>query len=330
MGNSELGDQVYEAEKIIKKRKSRKGVTEYYVKWKGWSQKYNTWEPEENILDERLIELFEEGQKYEGTKRGPKKDKREKKQVQKEIDTEDEGKSDDDFQDELPLYEALNVKPNKKKYKEKESNKKSGEDETIKAEEEKQRELISELTSLAASIAADHDNSDSSSSDDQRPLLSRIESGTKRKAEVLSTESGKIGVTITTSSPTIISPPPSKIRHEEKGEFSEKRQAILDAALPHVSSKEAALPSDTEKRPEKIEVNQEKPQQDNNNKEEYSLTSPGSEYWLARNPVANQVFITDVTVNLKTVTIRECKTGNGFFKNRESESDSHDHSSDVL
>lgn len=46
------------------------------------------------------------------------------------------------------------------------------------------------------------------------------------------------------------------------------------------------------------------------------LTSPGSDYWLARNPVADQVFITDVTVNLRTVTIRECKTEKGFFKER--------------
>lgn len=47
------------------------------------------------------------------------------------------------------------------------------------------------------------------------------------------------------------------------------------------------------------------------------LTSPSSEYWHARNPVADQVFITDVTVNLKTVTIRECKTEKGFFRNRD-------------
>lgn len=43
------------------------------------------------------------------------------------------------------------------------------------------------------------------------------------------------------------------------------------------------------------------------------------EYWLSRNPVADQVFITDVTVNLSTVTIRECKTEKGFFKNRKSD-----------
>lgn len=58
------------------------------------------------------------------------------------------------------------------------------------------------------------------------------------------------------------------------------------------------------------------------------LTSPGSEYWLARNPVADQVFITDVTVNLKTVTIRECKTEKGFFKERGDREDSK--SSDIV
>jgi hypothetical protein len=45
--------------------------------------------------------------------------------------------------------------------------------------------------------------------------------------------------------------------------------------------------------------------------------SPASaEYWLSRNPLADHIFITDVTVNLMTVTIRECKTQDGFFKNR--------------
>ena len=47
--DSEQGDQIFDAEAITKKRE-RKGRVEYLVKWKGWSPKYNTWEPEENIL----------------------------------------------------------------------------------------------------------------------------------------------------------------------------------------------------------------------------------------------------------------------------------------
>ncbi|XP_046404541.1 chromobox protein homolog 6-like isoform X1 [Ischnura elegans] len=71
-----MGDRVYAAERIMKKR-VRRGRVEYFVKWKGWSQKYSTWEPEENILDGRLIEIFEQGSQRErdpsGSKRGPRK-----------------------------------------------------------------------------------------------------------------------------------------------------------------------------------------------------------------------------------------------------------------
>lgn len=51
--DSEQGDQIFDAEAITKKRE-RKGRVEYLVKWKGWSPKYNTWEPEENILGKRF------------------------------------------------------------------------------------------------------------------------------------------------------------------------------------------------------------------------------------------------------------------------------------
>lgn len=47
------------------------------------------------------------------------------------------------------------------------------------------------------------------------------------------------------------------------------------------------------------------------------LTNPGPDYWRSKNPVADEVFITDVTVNLSTVTIRECKTQKGFFRQRD-------------
>uniref|UniRef100_A0A8K9UWS4 Chromo domain-containing protein n=3 Tax=Euteleosteomorpha TaxID=1489388 RepID=A0A8K9UWS4_ONCMY len=52
------GEHVFAVEGIEKKR-IRKGKIEYLVKWRGWSPKYNTWEPEENILDPRLLVAFQ-------------------------------------------------------------------------------------------------------------------------------------------------------------------------------------------------------------------------------------------------------------------------------
>ena len=49
-----MGDQVFAAEALTRKR-IKGGRTEYLVKWKGWSTKHNSWEPEENILDPRYI-----------------------------------------------------------------------------------------------------------------------------------------------------------------------------------------------------------------------------------------------------------------------------------
>nr|XP_046207938.1 chromobox protein homolog 2-like [Oncorhynchus gorbuscha] len=49
--------QVFDAECILNKR-PRKGKFEYLVKWRGWSSKHNSWEPEENILDPRLMAAF--------------------------------------------------------------------------------------------------------------------------------------------------------------------------------------------------------------------------------------------------------------------------------
>ena len=109
MEQKTLGERVFAAEKITKKR-LKNGQTEYLVKWKGWSPKYSTWEPEENILDPRLIEIFKD--KPEGdiitSKRGPKpkilkektrKDIKKDSSSGNESSTEEEGKDNENIKE---------------------------------------------------------------------------------------------------------------------------------------------------------------------------------------------------------------------------------------
>eukprot|EP00730_Choanoeca_flexa_P016043 TRINITY_DN7502_c0_g1_i3.p1 TRINITY_DN7502_c0_g1~~TRINITY_DN7502_c0_g1_i3.p1 ORF type:complete len:366 (+),score=74.44 TRINITY_DN7502_c0_g1_i3:27-1124(+) len=51
-------DDVYEVEKILKHR-TFKGQKQYRIKWRGYSNNHNTWEPEENIAGDALEEYFE-------------------------------------------------------------------------------------------------------------------------------------------------------------------------------------------------------------------------------------------------------------------------------
>ena len=56
-------ETVFRAEKILKSRR-KKGKMQYLVKWFDFPMSESTWEPEENILDKRLIDVFRRSRKY--------------------------------------------------------------------------------------------------------------------------------------------------------------------------------------------------------------------------------------------------------------------------
>lgn len=62
MSSVNQDSQIYEAEAIVQKR-IRRRKTEYLIKWAGYHSRFNTWEPEQNIIDRRLIQTFDDKRK---------------------------------------------------------------------------------------------------------------------------------------------------------------------------------------------------------------------------------------------------------------------------
>lgn len=54
----------YAVERIIQKRVLPDGKAEYFLKWKNWPSKYNSWEPEENLRCPSLIAKFLEEKEH--------------------------------------------------------------------------------------------------------------------------------------------------------------------------------------------------------------------------------------------------------------------------
>ena len=76
-------EEEFVVEQILNHRVTKKGKLEYYLKWKGFSNADNTWEPAENLNCKDLVDAYEALRV---------KDKKEKKKPEKKS-TEEEKKN---------------------------------------------------------------------------------------------------------------------------------------------------------------------------------------------------------------------------------------------
>ncbi|XP_063854041.1 chromobox protein homolog 2-like [Scylla paramamosain] len=324
-----VGDRVYAAECIQKKR-VRRGRVEYLVKWKGWSNKHNTWEPIENILDVRLLEAFEESQRESiGAKRGPKpKNKqrdihhvlRESRSTSSsasldrdaaersggsstssrvELDTTTE---DDDYDDTTDEASATTTATTT---------------------------TTTTTTTTASTTTTTTTTTSSPSSSSSSPTSS---TDTTTTTTTVSAPSSPTTTTTTTS--TVLggrrcTPRPRPPPHAGQppcitpagGEAYATGEAAGPGGMvwglrgflhPHPPLQPPPALNGTVKAKDNLVSDQEKENHE-------VLVAPDPSYWYQRNPLADEIFITDVTANLITVTIRECKKRQGFFKDNTDE-----------
>ncbi|KAK2160781.1 hypothetical protein LSH36_127g13014 [Paralvinella palmiformis] len=379
----DVGERVFAAE-CIQKRRIRKGKVEFLVKWKGWSHKHNTWEPEENILDRRLIDSFfsgedpDTGKKKRGRK--PQRDHRKCSPKSRNRSKKYDAKSDDD-----------------------------DDDETTSTEEEDSADETTEESSETSSETEIDD--DQTETDEPKPSTSQTGSSTSKLDTPSKLEVFKGEKPIDRSaSKKLVTPlkikrgpgrPPSVLKiHLQSGQQKAKRPRGRPPKNPLAASRKLAgrrsrkrltsgkalgrPPGSKDKKPRR-KAKERKPTGDGSLKREDcsslsdsavgdggpssakkrkdslgekasgengkvgdgsktngmangSTTSTGDgshrndggdesrldsrAFWTPpeeTKPLLDQVFITDVTTNMVTVTVRESPTCQGFFRKRESE-----------
>lgn len=333
---SNLPSGVFAAE-CIQKRRYRKGRVEFLVKWKGWSVKHNTWEPEENILDKRLIDVFRNKERQKepitGAKRGPKVGRR----------TRESSSSVPVSQSAKPVVAApvtpsthasrTDTPPKSVRVAEPDG---ESEDSTLasapNAIAEADRDSESDASEVTANIEREDLDEDAveeasarqqSSSPPTSTTSLTQPSAAKRRAELL-TDAGKIGVTISTTNTLTASTGDADVtstpRARSRSPHHNHRRSSSDSG--------AVSPKTTRTRRHSrhhhhhnlnhnpqltTAVNSGDSVGEEQSADSSCLVAP-DDFWRRVDPLMDRIVITDVSVAASTITIRECDTPDGFFQ----------------
>lgn len=165
----------------------------------------------------------------------------------------------------------------------------------------------------ASSTATNNNNNNVQSNSESSNLsVSRTSFNDEKESQLpkaAKTESNDESIVETNSTSDVSNT--SKKEGQTVGKTDETSDVKIDTEIPKEDSKNinSSEPAPTDKLPEdSVESAAEFATSEN---------SPLSdEFWKKQNPLVDHVLITDVTKNHLTVTVRECDTSSGFFKDR--------------
>ncbi|CAL1266179.1 unnamed protein product [Larinioides sclopetarius] len=340
---SSVGERVYAAECVQKKR-IRRGRVEYLVKWKGWSTRYNTWEPEENILDVRLLEAFEASQARDHAtprKRG-KKQSQEAQHYVSPIQNDNHTLTGE----KIPLKQDVDKQNHSAWLPETVNEESASADSPLASASSGSSEppvkipkvnnisidntwTNSPAPSSPSSAEWQIPASNSSSASEYVGDSEVPENGSNLQQDNLRPSSASSSCSLSQTS----FPEDEKVSTKDKSSSSDIKNAEItedsELSLSHCEDKsenESFQHLQQNENPDdssnavtgEVSNGSVAAISDNVGDEaaESSQSSLSDDFWKKQNPVVDHVLITDVTTNLLTVTVRECDTSSGFFKDR--------------
>ena len=352
---SAVGERVFAAECILNKR-VRKGRVEYLVKWKGWSPKYNTWEPEVNILDPRLLDAFEQKHRDNRTKKHKSKGSTREKHPNQGSDVSNLSPDATESAPSTSTGDSKNESTENKQElvsdesKRKESVKRKNEEVASPAKitrtndsNEKKSSAIVHSSNVSASVNTSVSLPKATSKTDltankkstEVQTIKNINNSSCQKVSLVKGNQDKI----------------NKEKHQPKQGQQQQQQQQQQQKQQQQQQQQQQQKQQQQQQQQQMKMQQQNKLQVNNNKaastqietnscstintnninstsnnistinsvsyqKPISRSSPPPEFWLNQNKLVDKIVITDVTANQMTITVKECKTFQGFFKER--------------